>query len=157
MTGADDKRLYGSERESRKQALQLARKLQASTVLGAGEYNYTYDKLRADVWQSSCNRDYPGLRLDKGHTIAGVTQLNEHFRLGNDSGQEVPLSWYNTSTTADDFVKKQVSKHHLNTGMKLLKGLSYSSFTLRRWHVIWRAHTKICRDSSIRALLRRLA
>ncbi|GFR92308.1 hypothetical protein ElyMa_002614900 [Elysia marginata] len=59
MTGVNDRNLYGSERESRQQALQLAKKLQSSTVLGAGEYNYTYDKLRDDVWQSSCNRDFP--------------------------------------------------------------------------------------------------
>ncbi|KAK3802701.1 hypothetical protein RRG08_001964 [Elysia crispata] len=110
MTGVTDKKLYGSERESRQQALQLAKKLQSSTVLGAGEYNYTYDKLRNDVWQSSCNRDFAGLPLDRHHTIAGVTQLDENFRLGNDSGKDVPRSWYNKSTTADDFTAKKISK-----------------------------------------------
>lgn len=110
MAAVGDKNLYGSERESRKQALQLAKSLQSSTVLGAGEYNYTYDKLRDDVWQSSCSRDFPGLSLDRHHTIAGVTQLNEHFRLGNDSGKDAPTSWYNKSTTADDFTTKKLSK-----------------------------------------------
>lgn len=103
-------KLYGSERESRRNALQLAKKLQASSVLGSGEYNYTADKLKANVWQTSQSRDFGGLGLDRAHTIGAVTQLNEHFRLGNDSGADVPPAAYRQSTTADDFTQKLLSK-----------------------------------------------
>jgi len=103
-------KLYGSERDSKKHADQLAKKLQASSVLGSGEYNFTPATLKGDVWLTSQSRDFPGLGLNRSHTIGPATQLKEHFRLGNDSGAAVPRAAYRLSTTKDDFEQKPVTK-----------------------------------------------
>ncbi|XP_061174243.1 uncharacterized protein LOC133183298 [Saccostrea echinata] len=101
-------RLYGPSRNLKVQ--EIREKLSKSCVLKDGEYNFTANKLKDGIFDTSYGRDFPGASLDPTALQEQHGQLDHHFYLGNDSGGLVPTETYQQSTTKSDFTEQSYSK-----------------------------------------------
>lgn len=113
------KELYGPGRNQ--YAEQLRKTLNKSHVLQAGEYNYSQKSLGEGVWKTTHSSDFSkGLAkqveakqepTDKtGKPKVKIQQLDTHFKLGNESGLDVPTKTYQISATQDDFDPKNADR-----------------------------------------------
>ncbi|XP_045165354.1 uncharacterized protein LOC123529189 [Mercenaria mercenaria] len=100
--------LYGPTRNLRFQ--NIKDKLTKSHVLQDGEYNYTSNKLKSGIWNTSNSTDFSGAVLDPKSLQGTSSQLVHHFDMGNMSGKFLDKDFFRRSTTMTDFRKNKIQK-----------------------------------------------
>lgn len=100
--------LYGPRRNLQFQ--NIKDKLTRSHVLQDGEYNFTSNKLKKDIWKTSHSTDFSGTILDPSSLQGTNSQLVHHFDMGNMSGKLLDVDIFRRSTTQSDFRGSKVTK-----------------------------------------------
>lgn len=110
--------LYGPARNLQFQNMKNT--LTRSHVLQDGEYNFTSNKLKRDIWRTSHSTDFSGAVLDPSSTQGTKSQLVHHFDMGNMSGKLLDLDIFRRSTTKADFRGSKVKKPEIHGDSRVI-------------------------------------